>query len=82
MVFAMNKFTKLLQQIYSPKYLFWTNTVTGSLFLFAGDGLEQIIEKKFLQIDRQFDMKRNGKQCLFLCCFYGYFYTLLILFYI
>ena len=74
MVFAMNRLTKFLQQIYSPKYLFLTNTVTGSLFFFAGDGLEQKIEKKFFQIDKQFDTKRNGKQCLYF--YYFIFYSL------
>ncbi len=57
----MSLFTKLIRTLYSPKYLLYTNTVTGVLFLGSGDIIEQqLIENKLLKHTNEYDSKRTG----------------------
>lgn len=42
--------------LYSPKYLFWTNTATGVLFFGTGD----LMVQKFIDKRSKIDTNRNG----------------------
>jgi len=52
---------RVFRTLYSPKYLLYTNTVTGALFLGSGDIIEQqIVERKLLNHNKQYDPQRTG----------------------
>lgn len=57
----MSKFINFVNKMYSPKYLFYTNTATGLVFLAGGDFMVQKFDQLISDDKRPFDVKRNCK---------------------
>lgn len=57
----MSFISRVFHTLYSPKYLLYTNTLTGALFLGSGDIIEQqLVEKHILNHSIEYDSKRTG----------------------